>query len=1007
MVTNSLFVYQFRSRRFLFFLSACLMLLATGRMAAQQPVFKNFSVKEGLPSSEVYSVMQDSKGYLWFTTDAGVSRYDGYSFRNYSTRDGLADNTVFSSCEDRKGRIWFRTLSGRLFYFQNDTIQGIGANESILPKTHSSIMSSLYLDARDTIWCGNAIGKGMYRIAPPYRKQDFVFIRQPGVAYIYQPDSAGFVYGSLENDVDNVTSHGQHPVQVKKTSRMGPVVFDSTQYTGFPNWRILKTRNQSFIILNGNLLHRFGTADDEHSENLSLVSVYEDKTGNIWVGMKNGGVALLKNGKLKDSERIGFLKGLTVSGITEDTEGGFWFTTLENGVFYMPSRNFLYFDKTNGLTANKVFALFPRDDSHILAAVEGGAVFDISGDSVKQLLPAHQPGLTNIYTFYQGEGSNEIIAGAGVSYRFIPQQGFVPRFIRKENEPCAFKCFTRDRQEQIWAGNYLFLNKLDAENTSVIESYVCKSRISAICCDAADRIWLGCVNGLWWFKDGKFSYCGDQDPIFKNRIDDIRLGADSTWWFATKGAGVIVKRGNRICVLDDRKGLSSNICKHIFLDNDGTAWISTNNGICRVQMNSWDHFSVEVYSSEDGLPSNEINQVTGSGNRIWAATNAGIVTFEKNTAFANQTPPPVYISMLEINSKNTLVRDSFHLRYFENYLKINFVGLSYKRSSKLRYLYKLSGLDTSWTSTANTSLQYTTLPPGAYTFEVYAVNNDGVKSLHPARFYFTISKPFWKEWWFILLVSLILILVVGSLVTIRIRRLNQRVLEKSEVSRKLAETRLIALRAQMNPHFIFNSINSIQLFILKNDTDAAHKHLTRFSKLIRKVLENSKNEYISIAEEIQTLELYIELERLRFSSKFIFEIRVSDEIQAESVLISPLLIQPYVENAIWHGLMHLKDREGVLKIRIGKKGEMLQCIIEDNGIGRKHSLQYKKKTEHKSMAMSLNKERVEIISKLHHQVMSLTITDKTDALGLPSGTQVEILFPFIQTMQDDAERNPS
>jgi LytS/YehU family sensor histidine kinase len=306
----------------------------------------------------------------------------------------------------------------------------------------------------------------------------------------------------------------------------------------------------------------------------------------------------------------------------------------------------------------------------------------------------------------------------------------------------------------------------------------------------------------------------------------------------------------------------------------------------------------------------------------------------------------------------------------------------------------LEGLDSKWNYTFSNNLQYTTLPPGAYTFKVYALNGDGVKSLKPALFYFVISKPFWKEWWFI---SLVLVLLTSSIigaVTYRIELLKRRAVEKSEVNRKMADLKLMALRAQMNPHFIFNSINSIQLFILKNDSESAHKHLSRFSRLIRNVLENSKHEYISLAVEIETLEHYIELERLRFSSKFDYKITVDEELDVKSILISPLLIQPYVENAIWHGLMHLKDRAGELLLCIEKEGQLLKCTIEDNGIGRKRSAEYKKGKDHQSTGLSLNKERVEIINTLHNSSAGLQFIDKQDKDGLPAGTKVVIYMPI-------------
>lgn len=217
--------------------------------------------------------------------------------------------------------------------------------------------------------------------------------------------------------------------------------------------------------------------------------------------------------------------------------------------------------------------------------------------------------------------------------------------------------------------------------------------------------------------------------------------------------------------------------------------------------------------------------------------------------------------------------------------------------------------------------------------------------------------------------------------------------EKVNIEKQKVAMELKALRAQMNPHFIFNAINSIQHFILNNDSKAAHLHLSKFSQLIRKVLENSRFESIPLAEEIRMLELYLELESLRFSSRFHYTISVDKAIDSQNVLISPLLIQPFVENAIWHGLMHLKGKEGEVIIRFEKAKDSLKCTISDNGIGRKRSMELKKDSLHESMGLSIAKERLQIVNMLNKAKTSINLVDKTNSDGTPSGTVVELWMP--------------
>jgi LytS/YehU family sensor histidine kinase len=244
-----------------------------------------------------------------------------------------------------------------------------------------------------------------------------------------------------------------------------------------------------------------------------------------------------------------------------------------------------------------------------------------------------------------------------------------------------------------------------------------------------------------------------------------------------------------------------------------------------------------------------------------------------------------------------------------------------------------------------------------------------------------------------LVASVTLLITTLALLIFRLWRIARK--EKLNVEKQKIAIELKALRAQMNPHFIFNAINSIQHFILNNDSQAAHHHLSKFSQLIRKVLENSKFESIPLSEEIKMLELYLELESLRFSSKFNYRISVDGGIDSENVLISPLIIQPFVENAIWHGLMHLKDRQGELVIEFEKMNGSLKCIINDNGIGRKHSMELKKGKIHQSLGISIAKERLQIVNMLSKAKTSINLIDKTNTDGTSLGTTVELFMPVI------------
>jgi len=225
----------------------------------------------------------------------------------------------------------------------------------------------------------------------------------------------------------------------------------------------------------------------------------------------------------------------------------------------------------------------------------------------------------------------------------------------------------------------------------------------------------------------------------------------------------------------------------------------------------------------------------------------------------------------------------------------------------------------------------------------------------------------------------------------RFKRFKAREQEKTKLITLVTETEIKALRAQTNPHFIFNALNSIRLFILRNDSEQAQFYLMQFAQLMRDVLENSEHDTIYLSKEFSILKTYIELERLRFSKKFKFEISVPEEIENAKILIPPLLLQPIIENALWHGLMPLEDREGFLLLKVDKNINTVIITIEDNGIGRKKSEEIKiGKSNHKtSKGISITTNRIDLFNKKHKEQIKITTTD------LEMGTRVELTIENI------------
>lgn len=256
------------------------------------------------------------------------------------------------------------------------------------------------------------------------------------------------------------------------------------------------------------------------------------------------------------------------------------------------------------------------------------------------------------------------------------------------------------------------------------------------------------------------------------------------------------------------------------------------------------------------------------------------------------------------------VPKNLSLAHDNNYFTIQFLGITLQSPNKVRYQYKLEGLDENWSALTNRSeATYGHVPHGEYIFKVKAMNGDGYWS-NELSYSLTIRPPWWRTWWAYALFALVLTGVIYAIYRYNINRI--RIQHEVELEKhKTAQLEMQALRAQMNPHFIFNSLNSINMFILENDKQRAAEYLTKFSRLMRLILENSQEPFIPIEKELEALELYLQLESLRFEERFKYKISVENDMDVTAVKVPPLIIQPFAENAIWHGLMQ-KKRKAIL-----------------------------------------------------------------------------------------------
>jgi len=361
---------------------------------------------------------------------------------------------------------------------------------------------------------------------------------------------------------------------------------------------------------------------------------------------------------------------------------------------------------------------------------------------------------------------------------------------------------------------------------------------------------------------------------------------------------------------------------------------------------------------------------------------------------------------LNVNDKAIDLKSMMDLQYFQNKIYCRFGLLEFTEPEKVTYAYWLEGFDQSWIDLGNKpELNFNALPPGHYKLHIKANDVAGRSVKHQLLIPFDIHDPFWKTWWFNILITFLALLSIWKIIQWRDKnirlveagkiKMQQQQTTMLSIQAQLAEAQLAALRSQMNPHFIFNALNSIKKFVVANEALEAEKYLGKFSKLIRIILDNSQTEMVSIEREINLLGLYLDLEKLRFGEKLNYRILYDERINWSELKIPSMLIQPFVENAMLHGIMHLSI-PGQLTLQMLLHKNSVEIQIEDNGVGRAKAELYKSKLSesHQSLAIQIISKRLHALKETHQTEGEIEIYDLTNENNEASGTKVIIQIPL-------------
>jgi len=540
--------------------------------------------------------------------------------------------------------------------------------------------------------------------------------------------------------------------------------------------------------------------------------------------------------------------------------------------------------------------------------------------------------------------------------------------------------------------------------------------INSLSEDSQGNIWVSSYFGL--FKLNPITkkitpYISDDSVVnefIRSASDELDISGNDELFLTSRTYGILkidlkaASESYKIYTMDD--GLSTNTIYCVTSDNN-FAWFGTSSGLIQLELDS---DKVNIVQEKHGIEEDNFLQIWFPNIEI---SDYGKLFFYSTDYFAwmdvegysesLSVPIPKINAVSILNNEdasmyNLHAQPKLKLNHDENYFSIHFGSDNYTLTERQNFKYLLEGYDEDWNSTSAPSVSYTKVPPGNYNFHVAASDFNGNWSHKDSRIEINITPPFWKTIWFRLLCLFAFLALCYIVYKYWENNLKEKERIKVEFDTKIAQIEMDALRAQMNPHFLFNCLNSIKNYALTKGPYETADYLTKFSHLIRLILQNSKEPTVMLKDELEALKLYVEIEDLRFAEKFEYEFIMDDDLDVLSAHIPPMILQPYVENAIWHGLMHKKQGKGKLKIEIKNMGNYLQCTIEDNGIGREKAMEIKKRKEgirKKSLGMKITKNRIDLTNQLYNTNTKVNVVDLKNNRGEGIGTRIIIDIPLL------------
>lgn len=1019
---------------------------AATQTQTQAQLFTPFPYNNTLTAESINDIIQDNLGYIWIATSEGLNRFDGQKIWKFTQdyQNQISGNDIQSLAKDQSGRIWMGTVEGYLqcydpsansfkvfkvptgknapvttiwdvevgnkgevwlalergiacFYPETETFRTWrpSLTKSELNNKNYDVVYSLLpgIDSSNTIWIGSR--KGLLKF--DYEKESFdkvkVNIKNPksaeGVFEMIYNDEGGIVFTASRQTVFIYHPKKGHWQQFQKENPISislRCIFQKSK-----NEYLVGDIREGLFILNTTTGTIIPYSDAKNNQDKiikgGVEALFLDNKNTFWVGTEYGLVWRVPTMQYFQHHYLPLsYKDQYCKAFVEIDEDNILVATFTGQLlnYYLPTAHWSEYSKDNyPVPIHYIYSMLLDKKGYCWIATREG-LFQVDYKNKKVIIP-------------EFEGKEKLL-------KFNTQR------------------LLEDQSGKIWSNTYpQSLLCIDSEKALVTQYSFkdndCPSLIGTaeITNDPDGRIWYGGEPRLNCF-DPEQQKCiasithqpNDKNGLSNPWITSMVIQEDRVIWLGYKYGGLdrfdpTTQEENRFKYFTVKDGLPSNKVFRLILDDQQNLWMATGNGIARMNTQN---FTINTFNSQDGLKENNLHKFwrtafeKGSSGKIYIGGQSFFTIVDPSVFYKQGNEPQLVFNGLRVFDKwkffdkNLNQKSEIELSHEENFFTFEFANLAI-RNKQQTFRYRLEGFDREWRYCTDGKADYTDVGGGNYNFIVQVPYQKDGWANGGLNIELKVIPPIWQERWFQFVMVLLGMLILFLAYQARVGQIKKAEALKTAFNRRLANVEVKALRAQMNPHFLFNSLNSIKNFIIKKEPRVASLYLTKFARLMRLILSNSKDSSVTLENELKALSLYIELEAMRFPEAFDYTIDVDDDVPSSSFLLPPLILQPYVENAIKHGLMH-KEGKGKLDINIARHNGTLIFKIKDNGIGREQSQAFQSTLpmQRKSMGMQITADRLEMLDYKNGQKPKVSIIDLKNSAGEAAGTQVEITIPF-------------